>query len=145
MANDERKTGCCKYCFGKERWQGDNAHYEGCPTTSQDEVLARIWWNIGYNKGLGSNSKPLSDALLNGRHKASLILGYNVGKAEILVREKADFEAGYAYGFDDNNIQWHHRDGYTPAFLRGHREGKAKIDELVEDAIEARNNYGDWW
>ena len=72
----------------------------------------------------------------------------NTPEAETAFMQKngAEWEAGYAYGFEDNNIPYwkQNTDFYSRAFLLGYRVGKAEIDQAVEDAVQTNNNYGEW-
>jgi|GEM_PF-6573892 len=57
--------------------------------------------------------------------------------------EKKEWERGWSYGFADNSIPWWHYRRYSLSFLLGHRVGKAEINQLVEEAVEANNNYSE--
>ncbi len=51
-----------------------------------------------------------------------------------------DWNRGYDYGLDDQHIRSHQYSGYPAALIMGWSVGKAKIDQLVEDAYYS--NYG---
>lgn len=50
----------------------------------------------------------------------------------------AEWERGWAYGFDDNYIEPHRYRYYTTTFILGWRVGKAEIDHCVECVVEDR-------
>ncbi len=55
-----------------------------------------------------------------------------------------EWEAGRDYGFADNFIQpWRYK-LYSSSFILGYRVGKAEIDRLVEEAVYAEQNYGEF-
>jgi hypothetical protein len=53
-----------------------------------------------------------------------------------------EWSRGYRFGFDDNYIEpWRHC-YYSNAFIRGYEAGKAEINRLIDEAVEARNCDG---
>ena len=58
--------------------------------------------------------------------------------------EQKKWDAGYAHGWDDKNIPYWRRSAYSPSFLLGYDVGKVEIDHAVEDAVEAKQRYGEW-
>jgi hypothetical protein len=60
---------------------------------------------------------------------------------DYIARHASEYDAGYAFGFDDNKIPHWRREGYSTEFLRGYDVGKAEIDALVVQADEVRRNY----
>ncbi len=54
------------------------------------------------------------------------------------LRGESDYDFGYRVGFADCIIQWDSLRCYTIEFQRGYNKGKAKIDEMVDDAAQAR-------
>ena len=62
-------------------------------------------------------------------------------EVELTLKAKREWEAGYAHGFDDNGIE---PCRHSQSFLLGYKVGKAEIDELIEEAVEARNRDGEY-
>ena len=65
-------------------------------------------------------------------------------EAKLTLKAKAQWETGYAYGFDDNVIEHWRYPNYSHAFILGYRVGKAEIDQLVEEAWQANQRYGEY-
>ena len=49
-----------------------------------------------------------------------------------------DYGRGFAIGFDDKIMHWWQLRNYSIEFQRGYRDGKAKIDEMVDDVAQSR-------
>lgn len=64
--------------------------------------------------------------------------GHNDGCPVISPELMAQWKEGFDYGWEDNIIQQYNARYYPPTFYLGYRAGKAKIDELVDNAAQSR-------
>lgn len=54
------------------------------------------------------------------------------------LKGEGDRAYGYRVGFADIFLKWYELNHYSVEFRAGYREGKDKIDQLVDDAAQAR-------
>lgn len=66
-------------------------------------------------------------------------LGHNNGCPEVGgPKAKAEWEAGYLYGWEDNHLQGHEYRYCSPSFILGWHVGSDEIDAAVDAAVEGR-------
>lgn len=57
---------------------------------------------------------------------------------------ESDDSYGWRVGFDDHYLEWWVLQKKSEEFRRGYIRGKREIDCLVEEAVDAERNYGEW-
>lgn len=67
-----------------------------------------------------------------------MIIYTNDGEDFTQKRGESDYDFGYRFGFDDQNLDHHQLKHYSPEFRKGYKAGKDMIDGLVDDAAQER-------